>query len=142
MLAHHLRRWSNVKTAVFHSAAFAGVSAGSLLLFSAVLRVRSIHCVGHQSADSVNTARQPGSPAESKPAITPPASQSGSQASTGNLPNAGLMLAQRRRRWANIKPALDTRLVFAEDPRSGLVLAPAGILTQQPRPPPLIHKFV
>ena len=29
------------------------------------------------------------------------------------LTNAGLLLAQRRRRWANIKPALGQRLVFA-----------------------------
>ena len=28
-------------------------------------------------------------------------------------PNAGLMLAQRRRRWANISPALGQRVVFA-----------------------------
>ena len=28
-------------------------------------------------------------------------------------PNAGLMLAQRRRRWANISPALGRRLLFA-----------------------------
>ena len=27
--------------------------------------------------------------------------------------NAGFMLGQRRRRWPNIKPALDERLVFA-----------------------------
>ena len=29
------------------------------------------------------------------------------------LPNAGLMLGQRRRRWANINPALGQRLVLA-----------------------------
>ena len=28
-------------------------------------------------------------------------------------PNAGLMMGQRRRRWANINPALGKRLVFA-----------------------------
>ena len=32
---------------------------------------------------------------------------------TRRLPNAGLMLGQRRRRWANIKAALGERLVFA-----------------------------
>ena len=30
--------------------------------------------------------------------------------------NAALMLAQRRRRWANIKPAIAERLVFAGRP--------------------------
>ena len=28
-------------------------------------------------------------------------------------PNVGLLLAQRRRRWTNSKPALDQRLLFA-----------------------------
>ena len=28
------------------------------------------------------------------------------------VPNTGLMLGQRRRRWANISPALGQRLVF------------------------------
>ena len=32
---------------------------------------------------------------------------------TRRWPNAGLMLAQRRRRWANISPTLGQRLVFA-----------------------------
>ena len=32
--------------------------------------------------------------------------------STTDFPNAGLMLAQRRRRWANISPALGQRVVF------------------------------
>ena len=30
--------------------------------------------------------------------------------------NVGLMLVQRRRRWTNIKPTLDQRLVFAGRP--------------------------
>ena len=34
-------------------------------------------------------------------------------ANTRCLPSAGLMLAQRRRRWANIDPALGEHLVFA-----------------------------
>ena len=34
-------------------------------------------------------------------------------ASTRLSPNAGLMLCHRRRRWHNIKPALDERPVFA-----------------------------
>ena len=34
-------------------------------------------------------------------------------ANTTRWPNAGLMLAQRRRRWANISPALGQRVVFA-----------------------------
>ena len=32
---------------------------------------------------------------------------------TTRWPNAGLMLVQRRRRWANIRPALGQRVVFA-----------------------------
>ena len=35
------------------------------------------------------------------------------QANTRRWPNADLMLAQRRRRWASIKLALGQRLVFA-----------------------------
>ena len=35
-------------------------------------------------------------------------------ANTRHLPNAGLMLAQRRRRWANIKAALGKCLVLAQ----------------------------
>ena len=38
------------------------------------------------------------------------------QASTTRWPNVGLMLAQRRRRWANINPALGVNLVFAYRP--------------------------
>ena len=34
-------------------------------------------------------------------------------ANTKRLPNAGLMMGQRRRRWHNIKQALGDRLVFA-----------------------------
>ena len=34
-------------------------------------------------------------------------------ANTTRWPNAGLMLAHRLRRWANIKPALGQRVVFA-----------------------------
>ena len=34
-------------------------------------------------------------------------------AKIGHSPNAVLILDQRRRRWANIKPALVERLVFA-----------------------------
>ena len=34
-------------------------------------------------------------------------------ANTERRPNAGLMLVQRHGRWANIKPALALRLVFA-----------------------------
>ena len=34
-------------------------------------------------------------------------------ANTRHSPNAGLLLGQRRRRWANIKPALDKLLAFA-----------------------------
>ena len=34
-------------------------------------------------------------------------------ANTRRWPNAGLILCQRRRRWANIKPALGQRLLFA-----------------------------
>ena len=34
-------------------------------------------------------------------------------ANTRRGPNAGLMLGQRRRRWANINPALGPRLVLA-----------------------------
>ena len=37
-------------------------------------------------------------------------------ANTRCWPNAGLTVVQCRRRWANIKPALDQRLVFAETP--------------------------
>ena len=37
----------------------------------------------------------------------------GYRANTTRWPNAGLMLAQRRRRWANISPALVQRVVFA-----------------------------
>ena len=37
----------------------------------------------------------------------------GTRANTTPSTNVGLMLAQRRRRWANIKPTLDQRLVFA-----------------------------
>ena len=37
---------------------------------------------------------------------------SGLAANTTCSPNAGLMLAQRRRRWANIRPALGQRGVF------------------------------
>ena len=37
----------------------------------------------------------------------------GLPANTRRLPNAGLMLAHRLRRWANISPALDERVVLA-----------------------------
>ena len=35
-------------------------------------------------------------------------------ANTRRLSNVGLMLGQRRRRWPNVKPALDKRFVFAD----------------------------
>ena len=35
-----------------------------------------------------------------------------SSENTRRLPNAGLKLGQRRRRWPNFKPALGERLVF------------------------------
>ena len=37
-------------------------------------------------------------------------------ADTSRLANAGLLLGQRRRRWANNKPALAIRLLFAVAP--------------------------
>ena len=43
------------------------------------------------------------------------------QANTRRRPNAGLMLAQRRRRWANISPALAQRIEF-----TGLLLIKHG----------------
>ena len=36
------------------------------------------------------------------------------QQNTRRWPNVGLMLAQRRRRWANIKPTLGERMMFVE----------------------------
>ena len=42
-----------------------------------------------------------------------PRTASSIQANTTRWPNAGLMLAQRRRRLANINPALAQRIVFA-----------------------------
>ena len=40
-------------------------------------------------------------------------SQGGKKLPPRRLFSAGSMLAQRRRRWANVEPALDKRLVFA-----------------------------
>ena len=48
---------------------------------------------------------------------------------TTRWPNAGLMLAQRSRRWANINPALGQRLMFAADPATGL---PAALVIDTP----------
>ena len=45
MLGHHLRRWTNVKTAVFHRAAFAGVSVVvSAAVFGCVARAVNTLC--------------------------------------------------------------------------------------------------
>ena len=42
------------------------------------------------------------------------------QANTRRLPKVGLMMAQRRRRWANSEPTLGERLVFAGLPPDDL----------------------
>ena len=45
---------------------------------------------------------------------------SGPLATQQSWPNVGLMLAQRRRRWADIRPALDQRFVFVRQSHNKL----------------------
>ena len=67
-------------------------------------------------AFSVFADRYDGNPQETS-TITDIHSDSGNPDNTGHPPSAGLMLAQRRRRWANIYPALGGCVVLTDTQR-------------------------
>ena len=61
-------------------------------------------------------------------------------ANTTRWPDAGLMLAQRRWRWANISPALGRRVVFADNLSSVLDKTRTTSTVSQDEPPWELHQ--